>query len=117
MLYIYDFVQNSNGKESLLLLALNRQNIVILDLVPGLEAHEIVHVSCGASHSMALNKWGQVYAWGSDHNGQLGLQVENYIQPVPKILRALASYHVIQIICGERHSIALTNSNISNNIY
>lgn len=90
----------------------NQSIAVFLDLVPGLEAHEIIHVSCGAAHSMALNKWGQVYAWGSDYNGQLGLQAENNIQPVPKILRALASHHVVQISCADKHSLALTNSNV-----
>lgn len=78
-------------------------------MVPGLEAYEIVHVSCGATHSIALNRWGHVYTWGSDSSGQLGLQKENNIQSEPKFLKALASHHVLQISCGERHSLALTN--------
>lgn len=83
--------------------------ILILEPVPGLESYEIVHIACGTAHSMALNKWGQVYAWGSDSNGQLGLQAENKLQPVPKIVKALAAHHVIQISNGEKHSLALTN--------
>ncbi|KAK9685781.1 HECT-domain (ubiquitin-transferase) [Popillia japonica] len=80
-------------------------------LVSSLDAHSISQVACGASHSLALNQWGQVFAWGSDHQGQLGLQLgSDSIQPVPKILKALATYHVIQIACGENHSIALTNN-------
>lgn len=81
----------------------------IPELVPGLEAHEIIHVSCGASHSMALNRWGQLYTWGSDGSGQLGLQMEYDIQPLPKIIKFLAQHHIIQISCGEKHSLALTN--------
>ncbi|KAI4456139.1 ubiquitin-protein ligase e3a-related [Holotrichia oblita] len=80
-------------------------------LVSSLDAHSISQVACGASHSLALNQWGQVFAWGSDNYGQLGLQLgSDNVQPVPKILKALATYHVIQIACGENHSIALTNN-------
>lgn len=61
-------------------------------------------------HSMALNQWGQVLSWGSDYHGQLGQNIGENIQSVPKIIRPLATYQVIQISCGQRHSIALSNS-------
>lgn len=78
--------------------------------VSGLDAHPIIHVACGSMHSMALNEWGQVFAWGSDLYGQLGLQIGEELQSVPKIVRALAAYHVVQIACGQRHSLALLNN-------
>lgn len=81
-----------------------------LDLVSGLDVHFIVAVACGKSHSLALNKWGQVFAWGSDSHGQLGHQLGQVIQPVPKIIKNLAKYHVVQIACGRLHSVALCNS-------
>lgn len=67
-------------------------------------------MACGATHSVALNQWGQVFSWGSDYHGQLGLQLGENIQPVPKIVRNLASHHIIQLVCGQRHTVALTNS-------
>ncbi|KRT83036.1 Regulator of chromosome condensation repeat containing protein [Oryctes borbonicus] len=80
-------------------------------LLSGLDAHTICYVACGTSHSLALNQWGQVFAWGSDAHGQLGLQLTTEsIQQVPKILKTLAAYHVVQIASGENHSIALTNN-------
>ncbi|XP_050295958.1 probable E3 ubiquitin-protein ligase HERC4 isoform X2 [Anthonomus grandis grandis] len=78
--------------------------------VTGLDAYNITHVSCGANHSVALNQWGQVFSWGSDYHGQLGQQLGENIQPVPKIVRNLASHHVVQLVCGQRHTVALTNS-------
>lgn len=79
-------------------------------LVVSLEAYNITHISCGAMHSTALNQWGQVFSWGSDYHGQLGQQLGENIQPAPKIVRALASHHVVQLACGYRHTVALTNS-------
>lgn len=35
-------------------------------------------VACGDFHSMALNEWGQIYAWGSDAHHQLG-KIESYV--------------------------------------
>ncbi|KAL1509492.1 hypothetical protein ABEB36_004214 [Hypothenemus hampei] len=78
--------------------------------VTGLDAYDIIHVACGATHSMALSKWGQVFSWGSDYHGQLGQQLGENIQPIPKIVRTLASHHIIQLSCGQRHTMALTNN-------
>ncbi|XP_031334829.1 probable E3 ubiquitin-protein ligase HERC4 isoform X2 [Photinus pyralis] len=77
--------------------------------VLALDAYRISHVACGQSHSMALNEWGQIFTWGSDIHGQLGHQLGQQTQPVPKILKALATLHVVQIACGHKHSIALTS--------
>lgn len=63
-------------------------------------------------HSMALNQWGQVLSWGSDYHGQLGQSIGEDIQSIPKIIRPLATYHIVQICCGQRHSIALANSKL-----
>lgn len=79
--------------------------------VSGLDAYNVTHVACGSTHSVALNQWGQVFSWGSDTYGQLGHQLGQSIQPVPKIIRALAMHHVVQVACGQRHTIVLTNSN------
>lgn len=82
----------------------------ILEPVAGLDAYVITRVACGSMHSMALNQWGQVYSWGSDYHGQLGLDIGENIQPIPKFVRALGIYHIVQICCGQRHSVALANS-------
>ncbi|XP_044727132.1 probable E3 ubiquitin-protein ligase HERC4 isoform X2 [Chrysoperla carnea] len=79
-------------------------------LVAGLDAYVIKSAACGAVHSMAINEWGQIFSWGSDLYGQLGHGKVADIQSTPKIIRALATLNVVQIKCGLRHSLALTNS-------
>lgn len=44
-----------------------------LEQVVALDAQNIVAVSCGEAHTLALNDKGQVFAWGLATDGQLGL--------------------------------------------
>lgn len=61
---------------------------------------------------MALNQWGQVFSWGSDLFGQCGHQLGNNIQTTPKIIKGLTIAHIVQIACGDKHSVALSNSKL-----
>ncbi|KAK9506239.1 hypothetical protein O3M35_008210 [Rhynocoris fuscipes] len=80
-----------------------------LNLVSGLSAYKMKYAACGENHSMALNEWGQVFTWGSDKYGQLGVNSFGEDVRKPKIVKILATYNVIQIACGYRHCLALTN--------
>ncbi|CAH2001547.1 unnamed protein product [Acanthoscelides obtectus] len=78
--------------------------------VEGLDNHPIANVACGQAHSMALDSWGQVHSWGCDRHGELGQNGSEEAQRLPKMVRALVKYHIVQICCGQRHSVALANS-------
>ena len=85
---------------------------LISERVEGLEAHVIVSAACGSHHTLAKNEWGEIFAWGSNALGQLGLDTRDQIVSTPKMIKSLATKHVIQIACGENHSLALTNGEI-----
>jgi hypothetical protein len=38
-----------------------------------LSCKRVVHVSCGARHSLAIAADGHLYSWGSNEHGQLGI--------------------------------------------
>ncbi|KAK7873892.1 hypothetical protein R5R35_005749 [Gryllus longicercus] len=80
------------------------------EMIDALSAYVIIGASCGANHSLAVNEWGQLFSWGSDSHGQLGMSQEMDVQPKPKIVKGLATCHVIQITCGLNHCLALTNN-------
>ena len=80
------------------------------ELVTGLDAYFIKYAACGAVHSLAINEWGQLFSWGSNSQGQLGLGPEIDIQYSPKIVKTLAASQVIQVQAGMHHCLALTNS-------
>uniref|UniRef100_A0A4W3H429 RCC1 and BTB domain containing protein 2 n=2 Tax=Callorhinchus milii TaxID=7868 RepID=A0A4W3H429_CALMI len=67
-----------------------------------------VTIACGQTSSMAVLDNGEVYGWGYNGNGQLGLG-SNGNQPTPCRLAALHGIHVCQIVCGYAHTLALTD--------
>eukprot|EP00958_Prasinococcus_capsulatus_P017762 scaffold2033_cov367-Prasinococcus_capsulatus_cf.AAC.7 len=66
------------------------------------------HVAAGAEHSLACAKSGELYAWGSNQWGQLGLgDLEN--RPTPNaILHQFSKSRVVRISGGGRHTMAAT---------
>ncbi|XP_053477990.1 probable E3 ubiquitin-protein ligase HERC6 [Ictalurus furcatus] len=67
----------------------------------------VVQVACGNFHSLALTKGGEVYSWGQNKYGQLGLGKSVDLQPEPALVRALVGVPVIQISAGGTHTLAL----------
>ncbi|KPU78071.1 uncharacterized protein Dana_GF24453, isoform B [Drosophila ananassae] len=78
-------------------------------LIPELLDYVVVQIACGSRHSMALSEWGQVLSWGDNDCGQLGQATDQDIVQLPKIVRQLVSKTVVQIACGNNHSLALTS--------
>ncbi|XP_020812495.1 probable E3 ubiquitin-protein ligase HERC4 isoform X2 [Drosophila serrata] len=78
-------------------------------LIPELQDYVIIQIACGSRHSLALSEWGQVLSWGDNDCGQLGHATDQEIIQLPKVVRQLVSKTVVQIACGNNHSLALTS--------
>ncbi|GMF33387.1 unnamed protein product [Phytophthora fragariaefolia] len=65
-------------------------------------------------HSLALNEFGHVFAWGRGREGQLGLGdvagVATAVALPRRVGGELAGHLVAKVSCGESHSLALTVS-------
>ncbi|XP_042351682.1 probable E3 ubiquitin-protein ligase HERC3 [Plectropomus leopardus] len=70
----------------------------------------VSQVACGSQHSVALTKDGQVYTWGQDSRGQLGLGKKTPGANSPQHLRSLSAIPVVQIAAGGEQSFALSVS-------
>ncbi|XP_060781005.1 probable E3 ubiquitin-protein ligase HERC3 [Neoarius graeffei] len=70
----------------------------------------IAHVACGNSHSFVLTKDGQLFTWGQNSSGQLGLGKSDEIFQSPQPLKSLCGIPLIQISAGGDHSFALSLS-------
>lgn len=67
---------------------------------------EVLSVSCGRCHSLAVTNNG-IYSWGAGQFGQLGL--EKKLQcPNPELIVSLAQEIVVDAVAGQYHSVALT---------
>ncbi|KAK3249963.1 hypothetical protein CYMTET_40630 [Cymbomonas tetramitiformis] len=80
-------------------------------LVEPLRTHKVVHVAAGAKHCMALTAEGDVYTWGSNEDGALGVGSSEESGPhdfssFPHAV--LTSCRVVQISAGRDFSLAIT---------
>ncbi|XP_060743908.1 RCC1 and BTB domain-containing protein 2 isoform X1 [Tachysurus vachellii] len=68
----------------------------------------VVNIACGQLCSMAVLDNGEIYGWGYNCNGQLGLG-NNGNQQTPCRIAALQGITVVQVACGYAHTLALTD--------
>uniref|UniRef100_A0A3B4TDV0 Probable E3 ubiquitin-protein ligase HERC4 n=1 Tax=Seriola dumerili TaxID=41447 RepID=A0A3B4TDV0_SERDU len=71
---------------------------------------QVSQVACGSQHSVALTKDGQVYTWGQDSRGQLGLGKVKTDTNSPQHLRSLSAIPLVQVAAGGEQSFALSVS-------
>ncbi|PSN32070.1 hypothetical protein C0J52_16221 [Blattella germanica] len=77
-----------------------------VSLMPSLKL-EVISVSCGRQHTLALTNNG-VYAWGSSQFGQLGIGKTGQ-SPHPRLVQQLCRERIIAVAAGQYHSIALAD--------
>ncbi|XP_058527674.1 probable E3 ubiquitin-protein ligase HERC4 isoform X7 [Ochotona princeps] len=71
---------------------------------------QIVQVACGYYHSLALSKASEVFCWGQNKYGQLGLGVDCKKQTSPQLIKSLLGIPFMQVAAGGAHSFVLTLS-------
>nr|XP_057935021.1 probable E3 ubiquitin-protein ligase HERC4 [Doryrhamphus excisus] len=83
------------------------KNVKSSGRVQGLGA--VVSLACGQNHSLALCASGRVYSWGAEEDGQLGLLPNSlYDDEKATLVHIAIPIPVIQVACGNSHSLALT---------
>lgn len=78
-------------------------------LLKELSGHNITKVSLGYYHAAAVSDQGLVFTWGRGINGQLGhgsILNEDSV----RLVSALSTVTILDIACGESHSLALSKS-------
>ncbi|TMS07960.1 putative E3 ubiquitin-protein ligase HERC1 [Larimichthys crocea] len=81
-------------------------------VVPSLEGLFIEDIAVGCEHVLALSSTGDVYAWGCNSEGQLGLGHANPVKE-PTLISALKGKNIRQISAGRCHSAAWTTPSTS----
>lgn len=69
----------------------------------------IIAVSCGQSFTVALTEDGELYSWGYNGNGQLGI-ANNTNQQLPARVSNLVGKFIEKIACGMAHVLVLTDT-------
>jgi len=77
--------------------------------IPILMNKNVVSLSAGSSHVLALTQTGTVYSWGSGEDGRLGLNdYENRYEPTLIEKLSLKGRKVCVVGAGSAHSLACT---------
>lgn len=87
--------------------------------VEALMGIQIIKIAAGGWHTLALSCSGDIYAWGWNEHGQLGITENNVnvSQSIPKLIDLydeagdLVEVNVKDIACGSRHSAFLDTNN------
>ncbi|XP_068797623.1 E3 ISG15--protein ligase HERC5 isoform X2 [Struthio camelus] len=79
-------------------------------LLKELGNRHIVQIACGDHHSMALSREGELFAWGQNTHGQLGVGAQVAHTPEPQLVEGLKGIALAQIAAGGAHSLAVSLS-------
>ncbi|XP_051994072.1 E3 ISG15--protein ligase HERC5-like [Xyrauchen texanus] len=78
----------------------------------GLENRKVIQIACGDQHSMALTDDAQLFVWGENSHGQLGLKEGRSGSLTAQHVQSLSGIPLVQISAGGDHSFALSISGV-----
>jgi len=67
-----------------------------------------VNKGCSSAFALVMDEAGQVYAWGRNEDGQLGLGDEED-RMVPELVKEITGHNIVEIATGKAHSLFLTS--------
>lgn len=76
-------------------------------LVSAMGAKKIVQIAAGNQHNIVLTNGGELFAWGLNNRGQLGIGHARNISTPTKI-DSLSGVPIAFITCGDSHSFAIS---------
>ncbi|XP_063277626.1 probable E3 ubiquitin-protein ligase HERC3 isoform X2 [Prinia subflava] len=79
-------------------------------LVQGMGNRNIVQIACGDQHAMALSRGGELFTWGQNTHGQLGVGSQTMTTPIPQLVERLKGIPLAQIAAGGAHSTTVSLS-------
>ncbi len=100
---LYGFGYNANGEIG----CGNNTNQLKPIKINGFNNEYIISIACGANHSLALTDMRQVYSWGLNIDGQLGLG-NKIFQNIPVKMNLNNNQIIESIFCGLNHSILVS---------
>ncbi|RMC13728.1 hypothetical protein DUI87_08810 [Hirundo rustica rustica] len=79
-------------------------------LVQEMGSQNIVQIACGDQHAMALCRGGELFTWGQNTHGQLGVGSQTTLTPKPQLVERLKGIPLAQIAAGGAHSTTVSLS-------
>lgn len=77
-------------------------------IIEALDGIKVMQISAGGWHSLAISEYGDIYAWGWNETGQLGLKLQkNTVIAIPTLIE-VDDVNFITVSSGSRHSMAVS---------
>lgn len=92
----------------------DRVNKLKPTLVQALENVFCSQITCGWSHSVALDAKGRVYTWGNSDHGKLGHGSSRKVA-VPQMVKQLRDYRVVRVASYNEHTAVLVEPYLLDN--
>ncbi|EFC44108.1 predicted protein [Naegleria gruberi] len=73
------------------------------------KGEKIAHVSSGGSHTVIVTDQCNVYAFGRNQNGQLGIGSFEDSPTPKKVVFDVVDDYIVNVSCGDRHTVFLTH--------
>ncbi|XP_039277120.1 probable E3 ubiquitin-protein ligase HERC4 isoform X2 [Nilaparvata lugens] len=102
---VYTWGKNSHGQ----LGYLTAENLNEPKIVKHIATCFVVQISCGSNHCLALTNSGDLYSWGANEWGQLGIGHKTNLH-IPTKIPYFAGIPLAFIASGDNHSFALSKS-------
>ena len=68
----------------------------------------MVGIAAGSVHTAAVTAEGELYTFGGNSSGQLGLAEAGDCVYAPRLVDALSGRAVVMVACGDEHTVVLT---------
>lgn len=75
---------------------------------------QVAKVSCGAVHTAAISRDGQLFTFGCGDGGRLGLGASGGDASQPELVKALERDFILDVCCGSWHSLCLVQQSQEN---
>lgn len=88
-----------------------RDELLVPQLLASVSGRDFRQVACGSYHTVALTATGELWVWGLNNYGQLGLS-DRTNRSKPTLLPYSNGYSIRKICCGEAHSAFLSDREV-----
>ncbi|KAG5327135.1 SRGEF factor, partial [Pseudoatta argentina] len=105
--HVYSCGLNNKGQAGNI--NIEQENILIFQRICALEHEVVIDVCCGWDSSMALTRNGELYVWGSNRYGQLGLD-PSVFSSIPHPHKISFDKKIKNVSMGLRHTAIVTEN-------
>lgn len=105
---VYGWGENKSGQIDHEISA--NQNVPIK--IAGLEGTKVRTISCGHSFGVAVTNKNEVYGWGCNEYGQIGITNSRKRVTGPRKITELVGVMIDKVACGRAHTLALSNEGV-----